>query len=428
MVEQVSVHENISFRSRKGSRTFGIFSNMREYQYFARLRSASKKRTILPFACRPKDINAVVLSHAHLDHSGYIPSLFLSSATDISVLGTLPTFELSQLLIEDMIKISGLYLPFEYLDLINMINHCKNLQYREKHSIGDVDITLHESGHVIGGASIMMEYQGKRIFYTGDINTRGSKLLRPADLDLPNVDLLIIESTYSQTEQMPREESERRLLDFAYEVIDRGGTLFIPAFSVERAQEIACVLKTHQFKHKVAMDGMALKVNEIMLKYTSYLRDPEIFKKAVLEAEWVHGWQRRKQLVREPGVIISPAGMLVGGSAVFYLQEIAKDPKNGVAMVSYQGEGTPGRALLDKKIITYDGKMRKCLAEVNRFEFSGHNSRSELFEILDKIKGNPEVLAIHGDGNSCTRFAEEIQDKYGFKAKAPSQGDVIEIS
>ena len=387
-----------------------------------------KREPSFPLHVRPKDINAVILSHAHLDHSGYIPSLFLSSSTDISVLGTLPTFELSQLLIEDMIKISGLYLPFEYLDLINMINHCKNLQYREKHSIGDVDITLHESGHVIGGASIMMEYQGKRIFYTGDINTRGSKLLRPADLDLPNVDLLIIESTYSQTEQMPREESERRLLDFAYEVVDRGGTLFIPAFSVERAQEIACVLKTHQFKHKVAMDGMALKVNEIMLKYTSYLRDPEIFKKAVLEAEWVHGWQRRKQLVREPGVIISPAGMLVGGSAVFYLQEIAKDPKNGVAMVSYQGEGTPGRALLDKKIITYDGKMRKCLAEVNRFEFSGHNSRSELFEILDKIKGNPEVLAIHGDGNSCTRFAEEIQDKYGFKAKAPSQGDVIEIS
>jgi putative mRNA 3-end processing factor len=387
-----------------------------------------KREPIFPLHVRPKDINAVILSHAHLDHSGYIPSLFLSSSTDIPVLGTLPTFELSQLLIEDMIKISGLYLPFEYLDLINMINHCKNLQYREKHSVGDVDISLYESGHVIGGASIMMEYQGKRIFYTGDINTRGSKLLRPADLDLPNIDLLIIESTYSQTEQMPREESERRLLDFAYEVVDRGGTLFIPAFSVERAQEIACVLKTHQFKHKVAMDGMALKVNEIMLKYTSYLRDPEIFKKAVLEAEWVHGWQRRKQLAREPGVIISPAGMLVGGSAVFYLQEIAKDPKNGVAMVSYQGEGTPGRALLDKKIITYDGKMRKCLAEVNRFEFSGHNSRSELFEILDKIKGNPEVLAIHGDGNSCTRFAEEIQDKYGFKAKAPSQGDVIEIS
>jgi len=387
-----------------------------------------KREPFFPLHVRPKDINAVVLSHAHLDHSGYIPSLFLSSSTDIPVLGTLPTFELSQLLIEDMIKISGLYLPFEYLDLINMINHCKSLQYREKHSVDDVDITLHQSGHVIGGASIMMEYQGKRIFYTGDINTRGSKLLRPADLDLPNIDLLIIESTYSQTEQMPREESERHLLDFAYEVVDRGGTLFIPAFSVERAQEIACVLKTHQFKHKVAMDGMALKVNEIMLKYTSYLRDPEIFKKAVLEAEWVHGWQRRKQLVREPGVIISPAGMLVGGSAVFYLQEIAKDPKNGVAMVSYQGEGTPGRALLDKKIITYDGKMRKCLAEVNRFEFSGHNSRSELFEILDKIKGNPEVLAIHGDGNSCTRFAEEIQDKYGFKAKAPSLGDVIEIN
>jgi putative mRNA 3-end processing factor len=302
------------------------------------------------------------------------------------------------------------------------------LDYRTNQYVKDVNITLFESGHVLGGSTVIAEAEGKRIFYTGDINTRGSKVLRPADLDIGEIDLLIIESTYSQAEQVPREQSEKELVNFALEVVERKGILFIPAFSVERAQEIACVLKTHQFKHKVAMDGMALKVNEIMLKYTSYLRDPEIFKKAVLEAEWVHGWQRRKQLVREPGVIISPAGMLVGGSAVFYLQEIAKDPKNGVAMVSYQGEGTPGRALLDKKIITYDGKMKKCLAEVNRFEFSGHNSRSELFEILDKIKGNPEVLAIHGDGNSCTRFAEEIQDKYGFKAKAPSQGDVIEIS
>src|SRR5919112_832654 len=105
----------------------------------------------------------------------------------------------------------------------------------------------------------------------------------------------------------------------------------------------------------------------------------------------------------------------------------AKNGKNGIALVSYQGEGTPGRILLEKRITIFDGKVRKCLADVKRFEFSGHNSRNELFEILDRIKGNPKVLTVHGDGPSCTKFAEEITDKYGYDAKAPNIGEVVEV-
>ena len=386
-----------------------------------------KREPIFPMHVKPKEIDAVVITHAHLDHSGFVPSLFLSELTELQALGTLPTFELSQLLIEDMIKISGFYLPFEYVDLISMKNHSRSLQYRQPHTINDVKITLHESGHILGGASVIIEHDGKRIFYTGDINTRGSKLLRPADLDFGEIDLMIIESTYSQTEQMPREQSEKELLDYAYEVIERGGTLFIPAFSVERAQEIACVLKTYNFPHKIVMDGMALKANEIMIRHPTYLRDAEIFKKAIGQAEWVTGWNRRKKIVKEPCAIISPAGMLVGGSAVFYMQEIAKSNKNGIALVSYQGEGTPGRTLLEKRITTFNGEVRKCLADVKRLEFSGHNSRSELFEILDQIKNNPKVLTVHGDGVSCIRFAEEIRERYGYDAKAPDTGETVSI-
>jgi putative mRNA 3-end processing factor len=386
-----------------------------------------KKEPIFPMHVKPRDIDAVVLTHAHLDHSGFIPSLFLSESVEIEVYGTLPTFDLSQLLIEDMIKLSGFYLPFEYIDLMTMRRYSKNFGYREPFMINKVKLTLHESGHIIGGATVIIEHDGKRLFYTGDINTRGSKLLRPADLGFGNIDLMIIESTYSQTEQIPREQSERELLEFANEVVERRGTLFIPAFSVERAQEIACVLKTYNFQYKVAMDGMALKANEIMLRYPTFLKNPEIFKKSIGEAEWVRGWNRRKRLVKEPGVIISPAGMLVGGSAVFYMQEISKSDKNGVALVSFQGEGTPGRALLEKKVTILDGKIRRCLADVKRFEFSGHNSRSELFEILDRVKGNPKVLTVHGDERSCTKFAEEIREKYGYDAKAPDIGDIIQI-
>jgi putative mRNA 3-end processing factor len=386
-----------------------------------------KREPIFPMHVKPKDIDAVVITHAHLDHSGFVPSLFLSDSVETQVCGTLPTFDLSQLLIEDMIKISGFYLPFEYIDLITMMKHSKNLAYRQPCMIKDVKVTLHESGHILGGATIIVEHEGKRLFYTGDINTRGSKILRPADLDFGEVDLVIMESTYSQTEQMPREQSERELLEYAYEVVERGGTLFIPAFSVERAQEIACVLKAFNFPHKIAMDGMALKANEIMLRHPAFLRNPEIFKKAIGEAEWISGWNRRKRVVKEPCVIISPAGMLVGGSAVFYLQEIAQNEKNGIALVSFQGEGTPGRALLEKRVTVLDGKVRKCLADVKRFEFSGHNSRSELFEILDRLKGNPKILTVHGDESSCTKFAEEIREKYGYDAKAPNTGEVIEI-
>lgn len=386
-----------------------------------------KREPIFPMHVKPKDIDAIVISHAHLDHSGFVPSLFLSQSAEVQSLGTLPTFELSQLLIEDMIKISGFYLPFEYLDLMTMMKRSKSLKYREPYEINDVTVTLHESGHILGGSTVVVEHEKKRLFYTGDINTRGSKLLRQADLNLDPIDLLIIESTYSQTEQTPREQSESELLEFAYEVIDRKGTLFIPAFSVERAQEIACVLKTNNFPHKVAMDGMALKANEIMVRHPTFLRDPEVFKKAVTEAEWIRGWNRRKKIVKEPCVIISPAGMLVGGTAVFYLQEIAKDSKNGVAIVSYQGEGTPGKTLLEKRVTIFDGRVRKCLADVKRFEFSGHNSRSELFEILDRINGNPKVLTVHGDGLSCTKFAEEIRQKYGYDAKAPDAGELIEL-
>lgn len=386
-----------------------------------------KKEPAFPIHVKPKEIDAVVITHAHLDHSGNVPSLFLNPDTKIEALGTMPTFELSELLIQDMIKISGFYLPFEYSDLVNTLNHANILEYRKNHTIKDASITLYESGHVIGGSTVTIESDGKKVFYTGDINTRGSKVLRPADLDVGEIDLLIMESTYSLTDQVPRDQSEKELVSFATEIVEKKGTLFVPAFSVERAQEIACVLKAYNFPYRIAMDGMALKANEIMLRYPKFLRDPIVFKKSIEEVESITSWNRRKKVVREPGVIISPAGMLVGGSAVFYMQEISKNQDNGIALVSYQGEGTPGRSLLDKREVTYGSKTIKCLAEVKRYEFSGHNSRKELFEILDKVKGNPQVLTVHGDSQSCIKFAEEITEKYGFKAHAPDSGEITII-
>lgn len=378
-----------------------------------------------PLHVKPRDINAVVITHAHLDHSGYVPALFVSGGCD--VYATPPTLDLSRLLIEDMLRVGKNLLPFEMKEVSTMMMRSKEIGYREKIKRGNASFELLESGHVIGGGAVIVESENKRIYYTGDINPRGSRMLRNADLDFGEVDLLIIESTYSQTEQMPRNESEEKFIEFAYEVLDRKGSLFVPSFSVERSQEIACVLKNAKFKHKVIMDGMAVKVNEIMLHYPEYLRDPKVFADSIHQAVWIKGEKERKDALDEPCVIISPAGMLVGGSAVYYLQHLALDKKNGIALVSYQGEGTPGRKLLETGRVSIRGKDARAESEVRQFEFSGHADRNGLFEIIKKIKGNPKILTVHGDRDSCVKFAEEIHEKFGFDARAPSTGEVITV-
>jgi len=378
-----------------------------------------------PMHVKPRDIDAVVISHAHLDHSGYVPSLFVNGKND--VYATPPTLELSRLLIEDMLRLQKNFFPFEMPEVINMMKHSKEIGFKEKIKKGNASFELRESGHVVGGGAVIVESENKRLYYTGDINPRGSRMLREADFDFDEIDLLIMESTYSQTEQTPRNETEEEFMEFVYEVLDRKGTLFVPAFSVERSQEIACVLKSAKFKHKVIMDGMAVKVNEIMLRYPEYLRDPKIFADSIHQAKWIKGERERKEALNEPCVVISPAGMLVGGSAVYYLQQLALDKKNGIAMVSYQGEGTPGRKLLETGKVNVRGRDVKTEADVKQFEFSGHADRKDLFEVVKKIKGNPKILTVHGDRDSCTKFAAELHERFGFDASAPKAGEVITV-
>ena len=388
----------------------------------------AKKRTdppIYPLHVKPKDVDATIITHAHLDHSGCVPALFNGGNT--SVYCTPPTLDLSMLLIEDMLKIEKNKHSFHYGHANSMLRNSKEIRFKEPVKVGNAIFELRASGHVIGGSTVLVEANNKRLFYTGDINPNGSRMLPKADFEIGDIDMLITESTYSQTDQMPREESEKGLIEFANEVMDRKGILFVPSFSVERSQEIACVLKNANFKHPIVMDGMALKVNDIMLRYPEYLKDMKTFADVINDSFLVRSHDDRKRAISEPCVIISPAGMLVGGNAVFYMQQLASDDKNGIAMVSYQGEGTPGKKLLETGKISTRGKDMKVKATVKQFQFSGHGDRTALFDMIKNIKGDPKVLTVHGDENSCTKFAEEIQEKFGLDAHAPKLGEEIAV-
>ena len=155
--------------------------------------------------------------------------------------------------------------------------------------------------------------------------------------------------------------------------------------------------------------------------------EPEIFKDVIDKVVAINDHKDRKRALSEPCVVISPAGMLVGGNAVYYLQQLAFDERNGIALVSYQGEGTPGKKLLETGKISTRGKDLNVVAQVKQFQFSGHADRDSLFEMVKKIKGDPKVLTVHGDNQSCTRFAEEIHEKFGLDAHAPAIDETISI-
>lgn len=301
----------------------------------------------------------------------------------------------------------------------NTINH----GYMEPFQIGDFTVTFYDAGHIPGSAVITVEAGSKRLLYTGDINGEETNLLAGSWKNLGEADMVITESTYATADHPHRSKAETELVEFANAVVERGGVLLVPAFSVGRAQEIAMTLVKSGFRHPVAMDGMALKVNGILLRYPEYLRDATSLRRMLESIEEVTSWTQRRRLVRRPGVIISPAGMLVGGSSIFYNEHLSMDEKNGVAIVSFQVPGTPGRTLIDKGLTIYRGKPTKVKAEVRRFDFSSHSGKSALLSDLKGIGGSPRFLTVHGEEASCLALADELHVTMGVEATAAMPGE-----
>ena len=378
-----------------------------------------------PMHVPPKDIRAVVLSHAHLDHSGAAPLHFLSGKMKLHA--TPVTGELSSLLIQDFIKISGQYLPFEFIDLMAMNSDTVNHGYMEPFQIGDFNLTFYDAGHIPGSAVIAVEAGSKRLLYTGDINGDETNLLNGSWKNLGEANMVITESTYATADHPHRSRAEAELVEFANTVVERGGILLVPAFSVGRAQEIAMTLVKSGFKHPVAMDGMALKVNGILLRYQEYLRDPAALRRMLESIEEITSWSQRRRIVKRPGVVVSPAGMLVGGASIFYNEHLSMEEKNGIAIVSFQVPGTPGRTLIDKGLTIYRGKPTKVKAEVKRFDFSSHSGRSALLSDLKGIGGSPQFLTVHGEEESCIALADELHSEMGVEASAALPGQEFRV-
>jgi len=378
-----------------------------------------------PVHVSPKDLNAVVLTHAHLDHSGLIPLFYVHSR--LPVYGVEPTFKLTKVLVRDMIKLSGYYLPFEYIDLESMMSHAVPVDYRSTFKVEDANLTLVNAGHIPGSAQITVESGGKRVLYTGDFNLIPTHLVPGADHAYNDLDAIVIESTYATEDHPDRTESERDFVLACKEVVEKGGTVLVPAFGVGRSQEILCMLADHNFTYPIFVDGMALDAIRMLEAHPDSLRNQEHFRKAMREAEQIRNWNERRRAARTAGVIVSPAGMLKGGASVFYMENIAKNEDNGIFLVSYQVQGSPGRILLDEGRFILHGKARKVEARVEKFDFSSHGGKTQLEQTLKELDKRTKVFVIHGEEASCKRLADFAANELGLQTTTPRPGEICDV-
>jgi len=362
---------------------------------------APSKPPEIPLPAPPVD--AVFLSHAHLDHSGMIPAL--CEAGHIPIYTTNLTSEISQLLHKDSIKIAKMegYAPlYSGNEVRQSLKQYLHIKQKESVQFDDMTVKFHDAGHIPG--SMMIEVQGSsRFLFTGDFNTVDTNLVKgtkPVDCDI-----LCMEGTYAGREHpMKRDELEKAFCDRIEEVHIRGGIVILPAFAVSRSQELIMVLRNKGFN--IWFDGMGQKVTKMFLKHSEFLSQPKALKKAMNKVNPVHSDHGRK-LALNADVIITSSGMMDGGPVLHYMNKIKNDSKSAVFLTGYQVEETNSRLLMDKGKLNFYGVIEDVNCETEYFDFSGHAGHSEL---IDFAKGcNPEkIILMHSDNREV--LAEPLSD------------------
>jgi KH/beta-lactamase-domain protein len=389
-------------------------------------------------------LDAVVLTHAHLDHCALVPLLY-KYGYDGPVYSTPPTRDLSAMLQLDYLDVvskEDRKIPYSSNEVKNYIKHSITLNYGSVTDIApDIKLTFHNAGHILGSA-IAHFHVGDGLYniaFTGDFNYSKSRLFNPATNQFPRLEAIFMESTYggSGDIQPARAEAEEKLYETISSVISRGGKVIIPAFAVGRSQEVMLALEEGIRKEKIPavkiyLDGMIREATAIHTTYPEYLNSElrnQIFKEGLnpFLAECFVAVDssdlREKVMNGDPCVIITTSGMLNGGPVMEYLSGLASDERNALVFVGYQADGTmgrriqkgwreipigrPGTIVINLEIVTIDG-------------FSGHSDRRQLINYIGHVQPKPEkIFTIHGDENNTIDLASSLYKRYHIETHSP---------
>jgi len=368
------------------------------------------------YPVRTTAMDAVLLTHAHVDHSGMIP--WYAGKYESPIHASPPTIDVGLMLMEDTIKVTqaeGYPLPYEHGDVRAAQRNFNETEIGETFHVGDTEIETFSAGH-IPGAMMYMVKSHESLLFTGDINTIDTRLVNRCDM--PQCDTLVLESTYAGRTHPDRMRTEMAFQRKVDEVVARGGVAVVPAFAVGRTQEAAMVLS--QSRHRIWLDGMGKRVNEAFLDHPNYLASAKKLRKAINVCEAVRNTGARKQAL-QGDVIITTSGMLDGGPALSYIDKLRHDPKNAILLTGYQVEGTNGRRLMDTGTMVFNGEEKEINCEVAFFDFSAHADHKQLLRFVDKCEPTKVVL-MHGDQREV--LAKDLE---GYRVVMPKEGDKIEV-
>ena len=400
------------------------------------------------------ELDAVVISHAHIDHQGFLPTLYKFGYKG-PVYCTEPTLPLMTLLQMDSVKIAqnnGSYIPYEIRDVNEIIKHCIPIPYSKPTDISpDVTVTLNNAGHIMGSATVHINISGAHnILYTGDYKYARTQLLDGALANYPRVETVITESTYGASNDiMPDQSTVYGLFtESINQTLKQGGKVLIPVPAVGRAQEIMLVLDKEMregrlIESPIFIEGMISEASAIHMSYAHYL-GYEV-RKSVSEGvnpftssyfTVINGLSKREEIFADdsPSIIMATSGMLEGGPSVEYFKQISPGPQNKIIFVSYQINGTLGRRVLDGSIsevsmIDKNGKVKVIPVRCSRQKidgFSGHSDFNQIMNFISKIRPK-RVLVNHGERSKSENVASMIYSKMRIRSTVPDNREIIKL-
>lgn len=407
-----------------------------------------------PFAIAPIDIDAVILTHAHIDHSGYVP-VMVANGFSGSVHCTEATHALSEILLLD----SG-YLQEREARAANRGGYTKHkparplydkkqaetaLPHLKSHSFGtwvqvtkDIRIRFHIAGHILGAAIVEVEAVGKTLIFSGDLGRLDNMIMdRPATI--PAADYLFLESTYGNRDH-PDMDPEEALAEIINRTAKRGGSVIIPSFAVGRAQALLFHLSNLLMRGEIPdlpvyLDSpMAIDASDIFCRHTDGLRlTPEQARAACSLATFTRSTEDSKalDLDRHQKIIISASGMATGGRILFHLKAYAGDPRNTILFAGFQAGGTRGAHMLEgAQEIKIHGQYYPVRAEVaNLHMLSAHADRTEILEWLNGFSKPPrETFIVHGEPDAADSLRHLIEERKNWHVTVAEHNERVELT
>lgn len=400
------------------------------------------------------NIDAVLLTHGHMDHTGYLP-LLVKSGFNKSIYGTYPTLDIAKIILNDSAKIQeqdakrankegySKHSPakplYDLKDVENTIPHFKGVPPAQWLPLFDgIKARFQYNGHILGATFIELDINDKRFVFSGDIGRINDLLLYPP-LKPKKADVLFIESTYGGRFHPEEIEAIPKIEKLVNDTINRGGMLFIPSFAVERAQLIMLILWRLLKENKIPNVPMIMDspMAANMLELFQNTRDwhklelqeyTEMCSHFNIISDYYESMQLRDD--EQPKIVIAGSGMLTGGRILSYLETQASNPKNTLLFVGYQAEGTRGRKLLEgeKEFKSY-GKWIPFNMQVEEVEgLSAHADHTELLDWLSEITNKPKkIFIIHGEKEGAEALKKGIEETYGWECEIPQLYTIEDI-